>query len=158
MSTGALQVTKAFALDLYFPVFMKWWWKWRWGRDGAGWNSALEQEERGKFFACLTLLTSPGMMLGYCLGTRCFYIFMNGLFMQLLWKIFIWWKTMGSDEDLLCRVTDLTFEGPSEPSGDKVHCVQIWIEGMFKLEGTPPLFDTLKKLSQGFGSGWEEDR
>lgn len=80
---------------------------------------------RGKFFACLTLVTPPGMMLSYCLGTRCFYIFMNGLFMLPLWKIFIWWKTMGSDEDLLRRVTDLTFEGPSEPSEDKVHCVHI---------------------------------
>lgn len=57
------------------PSFMKWWWKWRWGWDDGGWNSALEQEERGKFFACLTLLTSAGMVLGYCLGTRCFSIF-----------------------------------------------------------------------------------
>lgn len=39
--------------------------------------------------------------------------------MQLAWKSFIWWRTMGSDEDLLCRVTDLTSEGPSEPSEDK---------------------------------------
>lgn len=79
----------------------------------------------GNSLHVLTLLTSPGMVLGYCLGTRCFYIFMNGLFRQPLWKIFIWWKTMGSDEDLPCRVTDLTFEGPSEPSEDKVHCVHI---------------------------------
>lgn len=77
----------------------------------------------GNSLHVLTLLTSPRVMLGYCLAKRCFYIFMNGLFVQLLWKMFIWWKTMGSDEDLLCWVRDLTIEGPSEPSEDKIHCI-----------------------------------
>lgn len=51
-------------------------WKRRRDRDDGYWDSALQPEEGGKFFACLTLLTSPGMLLalqGYCLGTICFY-------------------------------------------------------------------------------------